>query len=86
MRRLKLRISESCSILVLKIISIENKEQGMFLTALIRNTTSQKQIRNNSLKQGTGGNPTHDVWHGKDRLSKICWTEGHIQQNFVRYS
>ena len=30
----------------------------MFLTALIRNITSQKQIRNNSLKQGTGGNPS----------------------------
>ena len=50
-----------CCILVKEIIPIENKEQGVFLTALIRNTTSQKQIRNNSLKQGTGGNPGQKV-------------------------
>ena len=37
-----------------KILPIENNEQGVFLTALVRNTTSQKQIRNNSLKQGMG--------------------------------
>ena len=45
-----------------KILPIENNEQGLFLTALVRNTTSQKQIRNNSLKQGTGGNPTKPAY------------------------
>ena len=54
-----------CSILVLKILQIENKEQGVFLTVLISNTASQKQIRNNSLEQGKVGNPSHN--HNEDK-------------------
>ena len=54
--QLKLEFPKLHSIPVLKILSIVNKEQGVFLAALIRNTTSQMHIRNNSLKQGTGGN------------------------------
>ena len=53
----KSKFLKLCYILVLKILLID-KEQGVFLTALIRNTTSQMQLRNNSLKQGTVGNPT----------------------------